>query len=414
MSNKRATAASLAKRTLAVIDGGHVTTAAGFSAGSVHAGLKRKNPDVTIIVSDRPAAAAGVFTTNKVQAACVGWSKAVAQNGQARAILSNAGNANACTGAPGRRDNEEMAKIAAEAIGTEAHQVLVGSTGVIGVPLPMDKLRLGITEAAAALSPAGGQAAAGAIMTTDTCPKSCAVRVDLGEGRPVVVGGIAKGSGMIAPNMATTLGFITTDAEIEASVLQEMLVAVAGRTFNCITVDGDTSTNDMLLVLANGASSHAVTSGAALERFAVALEHVTFDLAQQVVRDGEGATKVMCVDVVGATGDSDARLVAQTVANSPLVKTALHGAEPNWGRVLMAVGRSGAAIEEEKIDVWFGGMQIVGGGLGVLSDLAPLAKAMSEDSVDLRIDLGLGAGAAKVWTCDLSKDYVDINGSYIS
>ena len=401
---------------------GHVTSPVGFSAAGVRSGVKQDQEDLALLVSDRAASVAGVFTRNQVQAACVLYCREVVAKGSARAVVINSGNANACTGEQGARDNFELAVCAAAALsapddGVTAGEVLVASTGVIGVPLEMDKVTSGVKVAAAALSSEGGADAARAIMTTDLVPKQCAARIDVEEST-VTLGGIAKGSGMIEPNMATTLGFVTTDAAIAAPLLQQLLTRSIDKSFNCITVDGDTSTNDTVLLLANGASGRSldesVAGGRALDTFAAALDAVTLDLALKVVRDGEGATKLMQVDIVGARSDQEAHKVAKTVANSPLVKTALHGGEPNWGRILMAVGRSPAEVAPGRISVWYGSTQIVANGLGVLEDLSPLAEAMAQSDVELRIDLGIGSGEARVYTCDLSAEYVRINGSYIS
>jgi glutamate N-acetyltransferase/amino-acid N-acetyltransferase len=397
---------------------GHVTSPLGYRAAGVRSGVKKDRLDLALLASDQPATVAGVFTRNQVQAACVHYCREVVAAGQARAVVINSGNANACTGERGVRDNLALAECAARALGTEASRILVASTGVIGVPLQLDKVTAGIEQAVAALTAEGGAEAARAIMTTDTVPKQLAMRVPVAGGTAVTLGGIAKGSGMIEPDMATTLGFVTTDAAIAAPLLQQLLSASIDKSFNCITVDGDTSTNDTVLLLANGASGQTIdettAGGTALDGFAAALDALTLELALKVVRDGEGATKLMQVDVMGARNDDQARKVAKTVANSPLIKTALHGSEPNWGRILMAVGRSPAEVVESRISVWYGPTQIVKGGLGILDDLTPLAEAMAQSDVELRIDLGIGNGEARVFTCDLSAEYVRINGSYIS
>jgi glutamate N-acetyltransferase/amino-acid N-acetyltransferase len=401
---------------------GHVATALGFRACGVHAGIRRSRPDLALIVSDRPATAAGVFTRNKVQAAPVLYTRAAIADGRARAIVVNAGNANACTGPRGERDTLTMAVRTAEALGLEASEVLVASTGVIGVPLPIDRVEEGIERAASALPAAedgaardqGGHAAAAAIMTTDTVPKLHAVRVTLPSGGSFVVGGIAKGSGMIAPDMATTLAFVTTDAAVPAAVLDRELRRAPDETFNSITVDGDTSTNDCVLVLANGASGESIDDEESLELFRSALRTVLLELALAVVRDGEGATRLVRIEVEGARSDDEARRAGLTVANSLLVKTAIHGGEPNWGRILPAVGRSGVEMEPERTRLWAGDVQLVEGGLGLLEDFSQLGDLFTGDEVSLRIDLGLGDGRATVYTCDLSAEYVRINGSYIS
>lgn len=390
---------------------GNATSPKGFRAAGVHCGVKREKPDLALLVSDVPASAAGVFTTNKVKAAPVRYTQRAVAAGRAQAIVVNSGNANACTGEPGLADSEEMAKVAAESLGLGMDLVLVASTGVIGVPLPMDAIRSGIPRAAGALS-SDGEAAARAILTTDNFPKTAAVRLDI-DGVEVTIGGMAKGAGMIHPNMATTLCFLTTDASVPPAVLRGALKRAVQESFNSITVDGDTSTNDTVLLLANGCAGGApITNGEALSRFTAALTLVAGELARMVVRDGEGATKLVEISVEGAASDLEARQAAMTVANSLLVKTALHGGEPNWGRILAALGRSGVEMNEETTDVSFGELEVVRGGLGVPGVWDAAAAALEEKEVSIRIRLGVGNGAAKVWTSDLSEEYVRINGSY--
>lgn len=400
---------------------GHVTAPQGFFAAGVHCGLKPGRPDLALVVSDRLAAAAGVFTTNRVQAAPVRYSRRALESGTARAIVVNSGNANACTGERGERDARAMAQGTAHALGIAPEHVLVASTGVIGVPLPIAKIEAGIAAAAGlvlgqrddAQRQAGGAEAASAILTTDTRAKTLALRVEL-PGGPVTVGGMAKGAGMIHPDMATTLAFLTTDAAIEAPLLRALLRDAVDRSFNCITVDGDTSTNDCMLVMANGAAEVPVAGDEAVDRFAAALRAACLELAKMVVRDGEGATKLLTIRVSGARSDAEAKQAAMAVATSLLVKTAVHGGEPNWGRILSAVGRSGAQMREEKTRIFLGDLEIVSGGVGALTDLAPAAAALAQPEIELTIELGLGPGTAQVYTCDLSAEYVRINGSYIS
>ena len=390
---------------------GNVTSPKGFRAVGVHCGVKREKPDLAILVSDVPASAAGVFTTNKVKAAPVRYTQRAVADGRAQAVVVNSGNANACTGEPGLADSAEMAKLTAEALGLETGLVLVASTGVIGVPLPMEAIRSGIPQAAHSLS-ADGVSAARAIMTTDRFPKTAAAQLEI-EGVEVTIGGMAKGAGMIHPNMATTLCFLTTDASVPPAVLRRALACAVGDSFNAITVDGDTSTNDTVLLLANGcAGGPAITNGEALQRFTAALTLVAGELARMVVRDGEGATKMVEIAVEGAASEVEARQAAMTVANSLLVKTALHGGEPNWGRILAALGRSGVEMNEETTDVSFGALEVVHGGLGVNGVWDAAAAVLEEKDISIRIRLGVGNGAAKVWTSDLSEEYVRINGSY--
>ena len=314
---------------------------------------------------------------------------------RAQAIVVNSGNANACTGEPGLENSAEMAALAADALGLETGLVLVASTGVIGVPLPMDAIRSGIPRAASALS-SDGTAAARAILTTDNFPKTAAARFDI-DGVEVTIGGMAKGAGMIHPNMATTLCFLTTDAALPPAVLRQALSRAVAASFNAITVDGDTSTNDTVLLLANGRAGGApITNGDAFARFTEGLTLVAGELARMVVRDGEGATKLVEISVEGAASDIEAHQAAVTVANSLLVKTALHGGEPNWGRILAALGRSGVEMSEETTDVSFGKLPVVRGGLGVPNVWDAAAAALEEKQISVRIHLGIGTGAAKV------------------
>jgi glutamate N-acetyltransferase/amino-acid N-acetyltransferase len=391
---------------------GDVTSPRGFLAAGVHCGIKQQRLDLALLYSEVPASAAGLFTTNRVKAAPVRYCEEALSGGVAQAIVVNSGNANACTGPQGLRDAYEMAEITAQALGIPRSHVLVCSTGVIGVPLPMEAIRRGIPQAVRALG-RSGEAAAEAILTTDAFPKRAAAQVRLPEG-VVTVGGIAKGAGMIHPQLATTLCFLTTDARISPGRLREALRGAADLTFNRITVDGDTSTNDSLIVLANGQSGIAVEEGEAYRRFCTALTGVAEDLAKMVVRDGEGATRLVRVEVTGALDEAEARKAAYTVATSLLVKTMLHGGEPNWGRVLAAVGRAGVALEESRACIWFGPVQVVEGGVGIPEALGQGAQALRDSEVTLRVDLGVGSGRWWVWTCDLSEEYVRLNGAYMT
>jgi len=390
---------------------GNAASPAGFRAAGVHCGVKREKPDLALLVSDVPASVAGVFTTNKVKAAPVRYTQAAVAGGRAQAVVINSGNANACTGEPGLADAAEMAAVTGAALGLDPGLVLVASTGVIGVPLPMDAIRRGIPEAARSLVE-DGTAAAEAIRTTDRFAKTAAVRLDLG-GVTVTIGGMAKGAGMIHPNMATTLCFLTTDAALPPAVLRLALTRAVADSFNSITVDGDTSTNDTVLLLANGRAGGApITNGAELTRFTAGLTAVASELAKMVVRDGEGASRLVAIEVSGALSNAEAHQAAMTVANSLLVKTALHGGDPNWGRILAALGRSGIEMSEERTDVLFGDLEVVRGGLGVAGVAAAAAAVLAESEVTVGIRLGIGSGASRVWTCDLSEEYVRINGSY--
>lgn len=393
------------------VEGG-ITAARGFKASGVRCGVKSQGLDLALIYSERDCAAAGVFTTNAFQAAPVIVCRQRLASGRARAIVANSGNANAVTGEQGIRDAEEICSTVADLLGVDRQLVLICSTGIIGVRLPVDRIKRGIVEAVQTLSPDLGDAAAEAIMTTDTKPKVSAYEFEV-YGKTVRIGGIAKGAGMIKPDLATMLCFITTDAEIEADLLSRCLRRNVGATFNCLTVDGDTSTNDSVIVLANGASGCQVKEGSkAYELFDVAVGQVCLDLARAIAQDGEGATKFVEVVVKGAVDGHDAKNVAMAVANSLLVKTALFGKDPNWGRVLCAVGRSGAEVVPARTSLWFGDVLIVKDGESVGLDSAIMRSVMNEPSLRITIDLGIGNGSVTVYTCDLSYDYVRINAEY--
>lgn len=400
-----------------IIPGG-VTAARGFRASGVRCGLKVSgNPDLALVVSDGPASVAGVFTTNQVKAAPVLLSRQVAAGGEARAVILNAGNANCC--APNDMANAvRMQAAAARALGLAREEVFVCSTGVIGHELPVAKIEDALPAAAAALSPNGGAAAARAIMTTDTRPKEIAVEIALPEG-PVRVGGMCKGSGMIAPNMATMLAVLTTDAAVDAPALQAMLAEAAKATFNCVTVDGDTSTNDTLLFFAGGASpaADAFREGHPRcaenrERLRAAVLHVCEHLAREIARDGEGATKLVRVEVSGAADADAADAVARTIANSPLVKTAVFGQDPNWGRILAAAGRAGVALDPARVTVTIGDATVFRNGLAAPFDPEAARAAFSADEVRIAVDLGAGLASRRIWTCDFTYDYVKINAEY--
>jgi glutamate N-acetyltransferase / amino-acid N-acetyltransferase len=396
------------------IEGG-ITAAQGYLASGVGAGIKKKGLDLAVVFSSQPAAAAGVFTLNQVQAAPVLLSKENLKlsRGRIRAILVNSGCANACTGDQGMKDSLLTTRCLASHLKVDPTQILVASTGVIGAFLPVPKVMKGIASAVSALNSQGGGAAVRAIMTTDTREKSIAVEGRIG-GKTVRIGGIAKGSGMIHPNMATMLAFITTDVQVSPRELGRLLRHVSDRTFNCLTVDGDTSTNDTVLVMANGASNAAVADSRARTFFEKGLTMVCEELAKSVARDGEGATKFVEVLVRGASDFEAARRVAKTIANSPLVKTALYGQELNWGRILCAVGYSGVPFDQECIVLSLNGIPIFRNGSPVGSTRARAEKAIREQDLLIEVDLGGGRASARVWTCDLSHKYIDINASYIS
>jgi glutamate N-acetyltransferase / amino-acid N-acetyltransferase len=397
------------------VEGG-VTAPLGFSAAGIAAGLKKSGKrDIALITADHAVPAAAVFTTNTVAAAPVVVSRAHAAHGHVRAAVVNSGNANACTGAQGLVDARAMASAAADVLGCAPEEVVVASTGVIGVPLPVDTVVAGIAAAASALSPDAGPDAAAAILTTDTFTKQCAVVFSV-DGRDYIVGGMAKGSGMIQPNMATMLAFITTDAPLTPTACDGALRAATARTFNRITVDSDTSTNDMCLLLASG-SAGGERIGRHDPRYAevaAAIHHVCGELARMIVRDGEGATKFVEVTVRGAATEADAEAAAFSIANSPLCKTAIFGGDANWGRVAMAIGKSGAHLDPSAFDVVFAGIPTCVAGTSLPFDEVAAAAALAKRDVDVLVDLHVGPAAATVWTCDLSYEYVRINGEYRS
>ena len=400
--------------TITPVQGG-VTAPAGFRSSATHCGIKKVTGrlDLAIIEADAPAAAAGLFTLNLAQAAPVLISKRHLERtgGRARAIVVNSGCANACTGDEGMANAVRMATDTAAAIGCSPDEVLVASTGVIGVGLPMAKVVEGIRTAGASLTRGAGSAAALAIMTTDPFPKEHAVSVQTANGT-FLVGGTAKGSGMIEPNMATMLGFLTTDARVPAALLRRALHESALDTFNAITVDGECSTNDSLFVLASGASGVTVNE-AGYPALLEGLLAVSRELALGIVRGGEGATKLIAVTVRDAQSRDDARRVARTIANSPLVKTAVHGADPNWGRIVAAAGRSGVMFDVSRATVHVGDVLLFEHGLPH-DDAAPqAAELLKRDTIDIEVRLGTGGGhAATIWGCDLSAEYVRINGEY--
>lgn len=396
-----------------------VTCSKGFRAGGAACGIKPSGkPDLMLLASDRPCVAAGVFTRNKVKGEPVKVSRRHLRDGAARAIVCNSGVSNVATGTQGKRDAEAMCAAAAEALGVDAGDVLVASTGVIGRALPMGKILPGI----AALAPqlvrgrAADAEAAHAIMTTDTVPKTGVRRLTI-DGKRITLGGMAKGAGMIAPNMATMLAFITTDAAVAPAALQPMLADAIGQTFNRMTIDSDTSTSDSVMVLANGAAGNKPirAKGPAGRAFATALTALCRDLCEQLVRDGEGVTRLIRIHITGAKSAADADKVGRAIADSPLVKCAVHGGDPNWGRLAMAVGKSGAAIKPDKLSIAIAGMPVFDAGQPTKLGLKPtkaLEKAMANDEVVIDIGLGVGKAEAQWLGGDLSRDYVTINADY--
>ena len=394
-------------------DGRGVTFAHGFRAGAAKAGVKHGRPerlDVALIVSERPCAAAAVFTTNQVVAAPCVVSRRHVERGPLRAIVVNSGNANACTGEQGELDAIAMAEAAAAVISCSPYEVAVASTGVIGFKLPVE--RIAAVLPGIELTEGGWDDTSRAIMTTDTRPKVVERELSLTAGT-VRMGGVAKGAGMIHPNMATLLAFVTTDAAVDPSDLRRIVSRAADTTFNAISVDGDTSTNDTLLVLANGASG-VTPKGADLAAFEEGVRAVCADLARMIVADGEGATKVFEVRVRGAASAADARLAARTITNSNLVRTAIHGGDPNWGRVLAAAGRSGARVDDRKASVRIGDLFVYRSGAPVVVADADVRALFAADAIEIEVTLGLGDGDATAWGCDMSAEYVRINAEYMT
>jgi glutamate N-acetyltransferase/amino-acid N-acetyltransferase len=390
----------------------------GFRAAAAAGGIREDGDaarlDVALIVSDRPSVAAGVFTRNLVKAAPVVISQLTLRRGtQIRAVVANSGNANACTGPQGFRDSLRMATTTADCCDADPSEVLVCSTGVIGRPMPMERVHAAVRSAAATLSRSGGHDAARAIMTTDTVTKEASATVEIG-GRMCTVGGMAKGAGMIHPDMATLLAFLTTDATVDRDTLQAMLTDVCSRTFNCLSIDGDTSTNDTLLLLANGAAGAPPVSAGSTEHLALlsAVESVCTSLVEQLAADAEGATKAICVWVSGAADDAQARSAARTVALSSLVKTAVHGADPNWGRIVAALGRSGATFSLDRCSVAVGGVEVFSSGQPASADLEAVREVFAQPRIEIDVRLGAGAGTGRAWGCDLSPEYVHINADY--
>ena len=387
-----------------------------LSAGSC--GLRYEGrKDVLLVSLDKGSQVAGVFTTSKTAAAPVHWCARSAKAGRARALIVNAGNANAFTGLAGEKSVQRTVDKVASLLGCPKSQVFVASTGVIGETLPDDRIRRALGGLKKKLGPGDWTGAASAIMTTDTFAKGAFRKVMIGD-TEVTIGGIAKGSGMIAPDMATMLSFIFTDAKIPAAVLQTLVRRSVDRSFNAITVDGDTSTSDTVLLFATGAARHAKIASAGdamLRAFCTALEELMIDLAHQIVRDGEGASKFVTVNVSGAKSAKAAKKIGLTIANSPLVKTAIAGEDPNWGRIVMAVGKSGEEADRDTLKISIGGIAVAEKGMVVAGyDEAPVAKHMKGQEIDIAVDLKIGKGAATVWTCDLTHEYISINADYRS
>ena len=397
-----------------LIPGGTVTTPAGFSAGAVHAGIKTRGDrvlDLGILCSEVSCTTAGLLTTNKVKAAPVLVCQERLPGRKARAVVVNSGCANACTGDQGLADAREMTSLVARKLGIPEAEVLVASTGVIGVPLPMARVRTGIERVV--ISRDGGHQLARAILTTDSSPKQIAVSTKVNNTK-ITVGGIAKGAGMIYPNMATLLCFLSTDARLDPRLAEWALRGAVDASFNMISVDNDTSTNDTVILMASGlAGNQPIKDGTAdADAFKAALQEVCIYLAKRVVRGGEGATRLVEVRVEGAASEQDARLAARAVASSSLVKSAIHGADPNWGRVLAAVGRSGAEVDQSKVDLYLDEISLLKAGSPVQFDVEKARHILKREEVPMRVCLNMGGDAAVAWGCDLSADYVTINSAY--
>ena len=387
----------------------------GFKAAGIAAGLKKKNKkDLGLIFSKVPANVAGVFTRNRVKAAPVILDRERIKSGVCQAIIVNSGNANCCTGEQGIRDAETMASLSASELGISEDLVLVASTGVIGEPLPIERIKTAIPDLVGALQPGGISDLAESIMTTDTVPKIVSSQ-GVVEGKSFIVTGVAKGAGMIRPDLATMLGFVFTNANAAPVVLKEVLVSAIDRSFNRITIDGDTSTNDTVLMLANGLSGAVIETPGDKAIFQEVIDRIFLDLAKQLVRDGEGVPKLVEIIVQGAASDSTARKIADTVAHSPLVKTAFFGEDANWGRIIGAVGRAGVDVDPDRIDLFFDDIQMVKAGMGCGKAVEVEAtKVLKKSEFTVVVNLNMGQGVGSMITCDFSVDYVKINADYRS
>ena len=399
---------------ISVVESGTITSPQGFTAGATYAGLKtfaEDKLDLGIIVSEVACISAGVFTTSTIKSPTVTVNQAHLKQAKPKGIIVNAGIANACVGEQGYKDAEEMASIAGEILGANANEILVCSTGVIGVELPMSLIRDNVKNIS--ISRDGANQVARAMMTTDTRPKEIAVSCEI-DGKLVQIGGVAKGSGMIHPNMATMLSFITTDAAVEQDFLEQCLKLVADSSYNMLTIDGDTSTNDTVLVLANGlAGNKPIAIGTEdAQIFHSALLEVAILLTRELARDGEGASRLLTIEIEGANDTSSARQAARTIASSSLVKSAVYGSDPNWGRVLAALGRSGIETDENKIDLFVNGVCIMESGTPIPFHKEAVVVLMKGPEVIFKLQLNSGDGSATAWGCDLTQEYVIINSAY--
>lgn len=399
-----------------ILENGSVTSPRGFTAAAVAAEIKYTGrTDLAIVYSKVPAQAAAVYTLNRFKAAPLRVTEENISNGVAQAIVVNSGIANAGMGAEGMRLAREMSDCAAEALDIAKDDVIVASTGVIGMPLPMDRVKAGVQKAAKALYPDGGRDAAKAIMTTDTVCKEMAVQLRI-DGKLVTIGAMAKGSGMIHPNMATMLGFITTDVNIDNKALQAAFKANIDDSFNMVSVDGDTSTNDMVVILANGQAGNTLLTEESPDfpAFKQALREICIEMAQKIAGDGEGATKLVECTVTGAATKEDARLAAKAIIASSLVKTAIYGNDANWGRIACAAGYSGAQFDPDKVNIFIGDVQVAQNGMGLEFDEAKATETLKQKKVNILVKFNIGTEEATAWGCDLTYDYVSINADYRS
>jgi glutamate N-acetyltransferase/amino-acid N-acetyltransferase len=396
-----------------LIPSGTITSVPGFLAGAVHAGIKGNNePDLAILYAPTPCLAAAVFTTSRIKSAPVVLSQKRLAQRKARAIVVNSGCANACIGEQGLADAAEMAKLTAAKLGIAQEEVLVASTGVIGKPLPMERIRDGIAKIK--LAPDNGHQLSRAMMTTDTRPKEIALEVDAGEGK-FTLGGVAKGAGMISPDLATMLCFIATDALVNTNFLEQSLKKAADASFNMLSIDGETSPSDCVFLLASGGAKNTEIGSPSGEAFQDALTELCTHLAKSIARDGEGATRLIEVTVEGAANQADARRAAKTIVGSPLVKAAVFGSDPNWGRVAAALGRSGARVTEQKLDIYLNDVCVMKQGLPAPFDPEQMRLSLAKaESVLIKARLNLGEGKATAWGCDLSPEYVRINSEYMT
>lgn len=398
------------------VENGSIVTPKGFQVAGLHSGVKRKRNDLGVLYCEKPASTAAVYTLNKIQAAplCV-TKESIAKESKIQAVVINSGNANACTGQQGKKDAMKMRSVTAEQFNIADHHVAVASTGIIGLAMPMDKIVPHIKKLAIGSAKADADNFNESILTTDTFPKSACYETEI-DGEKVTMAGAAKGSGMIEPNMGTMLGFITTDAKIESDVLQLALKEVVDQTFNCITVDGDTSTNDMVIVLASELADHDPLTPNHKEwpTFVALLKETCEDLAKQIARDGEGATKLIAVDVTGAETDEDAKKAAKSIVGSSLVKTAVFGTDANWGRIIAAVGYSGAEVNPDTIDMAIGPITLLENSEQTGFSEEEATAYLENDTIHITVDLNIGEGKGQAWGCDLTYDYVRINASYRS